>query len=736
MQLIQQAMSLHGQGRWAEAEVAYRSVLAAQPSQFDALHGLGVLKAQQGRLVEAQELLRAALKQRPGSTDILANLGAILHALNRYEEALTCIEQVLKKKPGDTEAMFGRATVLTDLKRFEEALSSYDRVLASASNHVPALIGRANLLARFLGQYEKALLDYDRALMLSPGELGAQLNRGITLAKLHRFDLALESFDRVLAAMPGNVDALGNRGNVLRALGRMEDAFACYDKVLAISPNNVEALFNRANALLALKRYEEALAGFDRVLVSKPDEDYVAGTHFNTKMLLCDWSNYDDTCTRLVSALREGRPIITPFALLGLPSSTGDHIKCAQIFSSRNFSTPAERLWQGERYAHDRIRIAYISGDFREHPVAHLLANVLEQHDRARFETIAISLGSNDQGEMRTRLQRGVDRFVDARNKSDAETARLMRELEIDIAIDLMGYTTDCRPAIMAHRAAPIQVNYLSYPGIVGTDYIDYIIADRFVIPEDQRVYFSEPIVYLPDSYLAYDTKRLISGQTPSRTEIGLPETGFVFFAYNNHYKLTPAFFNIWMRLLHAVEGSVLWLTGANTATMNNLRREAQARGADPSRLVFASFMKRSEDHLARYRVADLFLDTLPFNAQTTACDALWAGLPVLTCRGETFVGRVAESLLHAVGLPEMITGNLADYEALALKLAREPAMLAAVKAKLARNRDTCALFDTARFTRHIEAAYTTMWEIWQRSEAPRSFAVAPIASNGRESQG
>jgi protein O-GlcNAc transferase len=726
MQRIQQAMSFHGQGRWAEAEKAYRTILAQHPSLFDALHGLGVLKAQQGHLHEALELLLAAHHQKPDSTDVLGNLGAIQNALNRHAEALASFEQVLKRKPRDTEAMFNRATVLTDLKRYEEAHSSYDLALASAPNHVQALIGRANLLARFLGQYEQALADYDRALMLAPAEIGAILNRGIVLAKLRRFEQSLESFDRVLAAMPGNVDALGNRGSALQALGRTEDALTCYDKALAINPASVEALFNRGNALLALKRYEEASACYERVLVIKPDEDYVAGTHFNTKMLLCDWSHYDDTCARLISALREGRPIIAPFALLGLLSATADHLKCAQLFAANNFPAPVERLRQGERYAHDRIRIAYISGDFREHAVAHLLANVFERHDRTRFETTAISLGSNDQSEMRTRLQGAIDRFIDVGSKGDLDAARLMRECEVDIAVDLMGFTGGYRPTILAYRAAPIQVNYLSYPGIVGTDYIDYIIADRFVIPEEQRAQFSEPVVYLPDSYLAYDTKRNISEQIPSRTELGLPEAGFVFFAYNNHYKLTPAFFDIWMRLLHAVEGSVLWLTGANATTMNNLRREAQARGADPSRLVFAPFMKRTEDHLARYRLADLFLDTLPFNAQTTACDALWAGLPVLTCRGETFVGRVAASLLHAVGLPELVTENLADYEALALKLAREPAMLAEIKAKLARNRDTFPLFDTARFTRHIEAAYTTMWETWQRGEPPRSFAVAP----------
>jgi predicted O-linked N-acetylglucosamine transferase (SPINDLY family) len=334
---------------------------------------------------------------------------------------------------------------------------------------------------------------------------------------------------------------------------------------------------------------------------------------------------------------------------------------------------------------------------------------------------------------MRARLQGAFERFIDVQSKSDQDVVSLMRKLEIDIAVDLVGFTSGSRPAILASRPAPIQVNYLGYAGTIAADHIDYIIADRFIIPEDQQQHYSEQVVYLPDTYMGNDSKRRIAAQAPSRAELGLPATGFVFCSFNNSYKITPHIFAIWMRLLREVDSSVLWLPATDASAIVNLRREAQARGVDPERLVFSSRVERNEDHLARHRLADLFLDTLPYNAHTTASDALWAGLPVLTCQGETFAGRVAASLLQAVGLPELVTTNLADYEALALKLAREPALLAAIKAKLARNRETTPLFNTERFTRHIESAYTTMWERWQRGEPPRSFSVAPIhTSSGR----
>jgi predicted O-linked N-acetylglucosamine transferase (SPINDLY family) len=349
---------------------------------------------------------------------------------------------------------------------------------------------------------------------------------------------------------------------------------------------------------------------------------------------------------------------------------------------------------------------------------------LFEHHDKSRFETIAVSLSPDQKDRMSERLKASFDRFIDASTKSDQEVAALLRDLEVDIAVDLNGFTGGARSDIFASRAAPVQVNYLGYAGTLGKNYWDYIVADRFVISEDRQADYAEKVVYLPDSFMVNDDNRKIAEHAPSRQAAGLPEDGFVFCCFNNSYKFTPDVFDVWMRLLHAVEGSVLWLPETNASATKNLQAEADKRGVAPERLIFAPRVPSNEEHLARLRLADLFLDTLYYNAHTTACDALWAGLPILTCPGQTFASRVAGSLLSAVGLPELITPSLADYEALALKLARDPVQLAAVKDKLARHRTTYPLFNTERFTRHLEAAYTAMWERSQRGQPPQSFVV------------
>lgn len=387
----------------------------------------------------------------------------------------------------------------------------------------------------------------------------------------------------------------------------------------------------------------------------------------------------------------------------------------------------SEPIWHGERYAHDRIRLAYVSADFRDHPVAILTAGLFAQHDRSRFETVAISLGRDDSSPIRERLKGEFDRFIDARLMSDREIGQLIRELEIDIAVDLNGFTDGSRPNVFAQRPAPVQVNYLGYAGTLGQDYCDYIIGDRFVIPEGVELHYAEKVVRMPDTFMVNDAGRKISGRVPSRTEAGLPETGFVFCCFNNTRKITPDVFDIWTRVLKDVEGSVLWLSSANAIAPNNLRREAEKRAVAGERLVFAPKVALNEDHLARIGLADLFLDTLGYNAHATAADALWAGVPVLTCAGATFASRVAGSLLGAVGLPELITYSPSDYEALAMRLAQEPEFLSGLKQKLARNRAAHPLFDTVRFTRHLETAYTIMWERTQRGERPESFAVRRI---------
>ncbi|HMH18234.1 MAG TPA: hypothetical protein VK572_08810, partial [Burkholderiales bacterium] len=423
--------------------------------------------------------------------------------------------------------------------------------------------------------------------------------------------------------------------------------------------------------------------------------------------------------------VREGRSIVDPFAFLVACQELDEQKLCAEHYLADALPEGLPVPYRSGRVRHDKIRVAYLSSDFHEHATAQLAAGLFELHDRSRFETIGVSFSPDDGSEMRKRVSGSFGRFSDVRAMSDAEVAHLLRELEVDIAVDLKGYTKGSRPGILAHRSAPIQVSYLGYPGTMGAGFIDYILADEFILPPQHQGFYTEKAVYLPGSYQVNDSKKRIAERAPTRAEAGLPQEGFVFCCFNISYKIQPPMFDIWMRLLCLAPGSVLWLLRDNALAEENLRKEARARGVEPHRLVFASRMKLDE-HLARHRLADLFLDTLPYNAHTTASDALWAGLPVLTCAGGAFAGRVAGSLLHAVGLPELVTQSLEEYEALALTLASEPPRLGEIRRKLERNRATAPLFDTDRFRRHLESAYTTMWDIWQRGEQPRAFAVDP----------
>jgi protein O-GlcNAc transferase len=479
--------------------------------------------------------------------------------------------------------------------------------------------------------------------------------------------------------------------------------------------------------LMELKRLPEALASYDRAITLKPDLRYLGGDRLHVKMNLCDWTGFEEDCARIVAALANGVAAASPFYLLATPIGPADQLRCAERLVAEEFPLSPARRWRGECYAHDRIRVAYLSADFREHPVSYLIAGMFEQHDRTKFEVFGIGYGPDDPGETRSRLKRSFDRFIDVDRHSDQEAASLLRELEIDIAVDLMGLTGNSRLGIFALRPSPVHVSYLGYAGTTGAPYIDYVIADHFLISIDQQKYFSEKIARLPECFQVNDARRPIARCPPSRQEAGLPDRGFIFCCFNNAAKITPDIFDVWMRLLRKVEDSVLWLAPAEASARGNLAREAAKRGVSPDRLVFAPRVQHQEDHLARHRLADLFLDTRYFNAHTTASDALWAGLPVLTCPGATYASRVAASLLHGIGLPELIASSLLDYEALALKLACDPALLTSIKQKLACNRETYPLFNTKRFVRHLEAAYVTMRERSQRGEPPESFAVAPI---------
>jgi protein O-GlcNAc transferase len=826
MPTIDQGKALHRMGRIAEAEAVYRSVLAHDPRQFDALHLLGLIRYQQGRAGEAHELLSQAIKLRPRSPQALAILIAALLALGRLEEALAACDRLIALDPRDLDALYNRAVVLSRLRRFDDALLAFEKVLArdggsvdalfergnmlaalsrfdeaaacyeavlqKAPAHLGALTNRGNALARLgrraealacyeelltarpgdvnalsnrgialkdLGRYEEAMASCERALNIDPNFVAALITRGNVLAKLARYEEALASFERAAAVDPRDVDAVNNRGFALTQLRRFGDAFASFDRALAIDPANIGVLDNRGAALLAIDRFEDALATFDRALALKPDDaetlyhrahalanlgryeeavsawervlaidghPHALGALAFYRLMLCDWRTAEEFEAKLKRALADERAVVEPFTLLAYPIGPADQLRHTRRFVRHRLAAVPRLAQAHKARVGEKIRLAYLSADFRNHATAWLAAELFELHDRSRFEVLGVSYGVDDGSETRRRLVAAFDQFHDVALRSDREVAKLLLDLDVDIAVDLKGHTQHGRPAILAYRPAPVQVSYLGYPATMGVDFIDYVLADRIVLPLDQQQAYSEMIVHLPNCYQINDSKREIAAEAPTRGAVGLPETGFVFCSFNNSYKLTPQVFDVWMRLLRQVEGSVLWLLGTSEAATRNLRSEASARGVDPSRLVFAPKAEIST-HLARHRLADLFLDNLPVNAHTAASDALWVGLPVLTCMGESFVGRVAASLLSAVGLPELVTRSLDEYEALALKLATDPALIASITQKLEGNRKTCPLFDTDRLRRDIERAYVTMWDIARRGEPPRSFAVDAI---------
>lgn len=558
---------------------------------------------------------------------------------------------------------------------------------------------------------------------LSAEDLG---HAGLAAYEAGRDEEALALFQTAAAAKPSVPAFHANAGLILLSdPRRRQAAVESLNRALALEPNHVGALLNLSAICLDGKRFPEALNLFRRVLSKEPDNITARLGAANASRQICQWGAVEEEEAAIARLLeRTGTPI-SPFILLSSHVSPADHLQAARLFTRSLRFSPADRLAAPPLADPSRpIRIGYLSSDFYHHATAFLAVELFERHDRSAFELFAYSHGPDDGSAMRHRLIAAFDHFVEVGHMSAAEAAKRIRADGIDILVDLKGYTLGCRTEILALRPAPVQVNFLGYPGTMGAGFIDYIVGDRVVTPLARAGDYDEKIVQLPGAYQPNDSRRAIAETRPSRAACGLPEDGFVFCCFNNTYKITPAVFRLWMRLLAQVPGSVLWLFEANPAARDNLAYEAASAGIDPDRIIFAPRMEVAE-HLARHAHADLFLDTLPYNAHTTASDALWCGVPVLTCRGESFASRVAASLLTAVGLPDLITTTLADYEALALALAREPARLSALKARLKEARTHAPLFDAAAFTRGLEAAFRRMHALRQAGKAPEAITVS-----------
>lgn len=681
----------------AELQALTRPVIVNPPvGELDAV----VAVYRQGRHAQALQMAAELLARFP-TGEILHNIaGAIYVALDRAEQAVRHYDVAIELAADYFEAHNNRGNALMDMRRLDEALASFDEAIALNPEYAQAHMNRGIALRR-LTRLQESLASCDRAIRLDPGCAEAYNSRGNTLLALNRGAEALADFDRAIGLRASFADAFVNRGNAFMAGKCPDKAIASYDKAIAVAPANVLAHRNRGCALVAADRLDEALASHRRAADLAPASALAASEVRNLQARICLWTETGDGS---LSALGIGDDAVPPFHVLVAEDDPARQLRSAKIWTSKQHGTARPARFR-QRPAGHRIRIGYFSADFHSHATMYLLARIFELHDRERFEIHAFSYGPDVRDAMRQRLLDNVDAFHEVGDLDDEAVAELARGEAIDLAIDLKGHTRDGRSGIFAHRAAPVQVNYLGYPGTMGADFIDHIIADRVVIPAEAQACYAEKVAYLPNCYQPNDDRREISGRVFGRSELGLPESGFVFCCFNNNYKITRREFDVWARLLGTVEGSVLWLLRDNRWAEDNLRREAEARGIAPDRLVFAERMP-SADHLARHRHADLFLDTFGVNAHTTASDALWCGLPVITKLGSSFAARVAGSLLHALDMPELVTTTADDYERLALDLATDPAKLAAVKAKLACNRMTAPLFDAARYTRDIEALY------------------------------
>ncbi len=623
----------------------------------------------------------------------------------------------------DTHLLLGLASTALECGHLNDAIELYSTLVERLPGFAEGFYKRGNAYNR-LGRFVAALADYDQAVALDPSYANAFCNRGTVLERLERWDEALSSYDRALSLNPQDSLAHYNRASVLRALDRIAEALQAYDRALALNPKYVEALVNRGHLLHKLARPAEAAASYARALALvpmpraandgaipqlRPEQKFLLGLKRHMQIEICDWADMQADVESIAAGLRAGLPVIQPWPALAILDDPALQRRAAASWVQEEYlvDPPLPRIVARPRS--DTIRVGYFSPDFCAHPVMELAAGVFESHDRSRFEITALAFGPDTRDELRTRLEGAFDRWIDLRGKSDRQAALLAREAGIDIAVDLAGFTNHSRFGIFAFRAAPHQVSYLGYPGTTGADCMDYLVADLTLVPPEQQPHYAEKIIYLPN-FQANDSKRRIADRQFHRDELGLPPSGFVYCCLNSTYKIMPGVFACWMRILVRVPDSVLLVYTDSALTRQNLRTQANEKGVDPDRIVFARRLPLAE-YRASYRTANLFLDTLPFNGGTTVSDALWAGLPVLTCEGSAFAGRMAASLLRTIGVPELVTTTLAQYEELAVQLAEQPARLADLRQRLAQNRLTTPLFDTRAFTRHLESGYASAWQ-------------------------
>jgi protein O-GlcNAc transferase len=623
--------------------------------------------------------------------------------------------------PANAEAHFRTGDIQRRQRNYGAAIASYRAAQAAGFDH-PVLLNNLALALQEEDYADEAEACYRRAIQQQPGMVEASANLADLLTRERRFADAVRAYEQALALRPNNAALWQNLGLCQHRMGALVQAQASLQRATELDPGDTGKLINLAAILLAQQREADALPVLRKALALRPDLSEAQSMLLYVSQHTCEWQDLDRLFEEQRAAIRDpdAAPVV-PHSLVALPFTPPELLLAARKWVRyRIHPKPALPPALFDLVA-GRLRIGYIGSDFRTHALANLLTEVIERHDRSRFEVFGYSFGVDDHSPSRARFAKAFDHFIDVRAETFEQTVQRIRDDRIAILFDTGGHVVNARTEIFAARAAPIQVNCM-FPSTLGADFYAYIMTDHFVTPPNQQVNFDERFMLLPHCYMPGDTQRAM-GPVPTREQCGLPPAGLVFCCFNATWKIHPRVFDIWMRLLEKTPGSVLWLLDSNAASRDNLRAEAHHRHVAPERIVFAPRAPLAE-HLARHALADLFLDTFPCNAHTTTNDALFAGLPLVTCAGETFSSRVSGSHLRAIGLPELVTGNLADYEALALKLAHDPALLAGYRKRLRANRDREPLFDTLAYTRALEALLWTAWETWVAANKPRRDAA------------
>ncbi|SEK78991.1 Predicted O-linked N-acetylglucosamine transferase, SPINDLY family [Roseateles sp. YR242] len=726
---LKKASSAFQRSQWAEAVKGFQDVVRHEPDYFDAYPLLASALERAGQPQRSVELLMAATQRFPQEPTLYLRLGNLMAGAGDWARARQCFERASQLAPQDARSAYNWGVALQELGQPAEAIGAFERAITADPAYTAAYLA-LGLAYQATGAMEAALMALDCAINITPADPRLHIERARTLLAMGQLPELLAALTPLAERFPAEVEIQNLRGIALKQSGRADEALAAFSAALQIRPDAIEPLHNRANLQLLARRFSPALEDFNRLESLKPDLDWLPGLHLYTAMHLYDWRGFDQRLGAILQGLAEQRRAVQPLILQGLVDDPAAHQQAARLWMN-TVSAPAQALplttnHQGADHPKAKLRIAYISRDFRTHPVAFLMAEVLELHDRERFEVIAINYGAARNDAMQQRLRAGVDGFMDVAHLSDRQIAQACRELKIDVAVDLTGFTEGARSGIFAQRAAPVQVLYLGYLGTSGTALYDYLIADPLLIPPQTRAFYDERLLVLP-SYQANDRQRPRPALHTSRSELGLPDDAFVFCCFNNPSKITPAVFQRWAAILAQVPGSVLWVLEEDAQAAGHLCRHADALGIGAHRLVFAERAPR-EVYLERLQMADLFLDTLPYNAGTTASDALWMGLPVLTQLGQSFCGRMAASLLHAVGLPSLVAEDAEAYVATAVRLALAPGSLAAIRHRLKTERLTLPLFDTPAFTRTLERAFGEAHRARSAGEPLQDIHISPAA--------